>query len=294
MRVLLLATAFMSVLAPPRLHGQVPPRSDATLVFEAASVKPNQSRNCERDGSLAGGRFVMTCATLRELIVFAYPRQDGRLRFETEITGGPSWINADHFDVVAKAPERQGVGIDAGSTGAGAATTADASAIVRIRQMVQALLADRFKLTVHHELRDLAVYELRMDRSDGTLGPQLKRVDVDCASQRGSRPFCGGFRTIGPGHIQAYAVSMSLFAQVLEMPVSRNTLDRTGLQGTFDLELQYIPDRLQLRGPEAPANDPTGVSIFTAVREQLGLKLESTKAPVDVLVIDNAGKPTPD
>jgi len=63
---------------------------------------------------------------------------------------------------------------------------------------------------------------------------------------------------------------------------------------TFDLELQYIPDRLQLRGPEAPANDPTGVSIFTAVREQLGLKLESTKAPVDVLVIDNAGKPTPD
>jgi len=238
-----------------RLHVSVGPAStarsssDATLVFEAASVKPNQSRNCERDGSLAGGRFVMTCAALRELIVFAYPRQDGRLRFETEITGGPSWINADHFDVVAKAPERQDVGIDAGSTGAGAATIADASAIVRIRQMAQALLADRFKLTVHHELRDLAVYELRMDRSDGALGPQLKRVDVDCASQRGSRPFCGGFRTIGPGHIQAYAVSMSLFAQVLEMPVSRNTLDGTGLQGTFDLEL---------------------------------------------LVIDNAGKPTPD
>jgi uncharacterized protein (TIGR03435 family) len=293
-RVLLLTTAFMSVLALPRLHGQAPPRSDATLVFEAASVKPNQSRNCERDGSLAGGRFVMTCAALRELIVFAYPRQDGRLRFETEVTGGPSWINADHFDVVAKAPEGQGVGIDAGNTAVGATPAAELSAIGRIRQMAQALLADRFKVTVHHELRDLAVYELRTDRKDGTPGPQLKKVDVDCVSQRGSGRPCGGFRTIAPGHIVAHAVTMALFAQYLEMPVSRNIFDRSGLQGTFDVELQYTPDRLQLRGPEAPASDPAGVSVFTAVREQLGLKLESTKAPIDVLVIDNAEKPTPD
>ena len=292
MRLLLLTTVFMSVLALPRLHGQAPPRSDATLAFEAASVKPNKSPNCDRDGTLAGGRFVMSCATLHELIVVAYPRQDGRSRFDTEITGGPSWLNADHFDVVAKAPEGQGVGT-AGSN-AGAATAAELSAAGRMRQMVQALLVDRFKFAVHHELRDLAVYELRVDRNDGTLGPQLKKVDVDCVAQRGRGTFCGGFRTLGPGHIVAHGVPMSLLTTFLESPVSRNVLDRTGLQGNFDLELQYMPERLQIRGPAPPATDPNGVSVFTAVREQLGLKLESTKAPVDVLVIDHAEQPTPD
>jgi bla regulator protein blaR1 len=293
MRSLLLATALMSVLALPRVHGQAPQR-DPALVFEAASVKPNQSRNCERDGDLAGGRFAMTCATLRELITFAYPRQDGRLRFEIEIAGGPSWMNADRFDVIGKAPDGLGLGVDAGNTAAGAATSAELTSIRRIRTMAQALLADRFRLAVHNELRDLPVYDLQVDRNDGRLGPQLKKVDVDCVSERGSNVPCGGFTTIAPGHIVAHAVTLPLFAQYLQLPASRTVLDRTGLQGTFDLELQYTPDRLQIRGPETPATDPAGVSVFTAVREQLGLKLESTKAPVDVLVIDKAEKPTRD
>lgn len=207
------------VAAATRLSGQSPPRADATIIFEVASVKPNQSRGCDRDGSLAGGRLVMTCATLRELLVAAYPRQDGRSRFDTELTGGPSWMNADHFDVV---------------------------------------------------------------------------VDVDCVAQRGSGQFCGGFKTSAPGHTIAHGVTMSLLAQVLEMPVSRNVVDHTGLQGRFDVELQYTPDRLQLRGPDVPANDSNGVSVFTTLREQLGLKLEPTKAAVDVLVIDHVEKPTPD
>src|SRR5215470_4550054 len=177
-RPMLLAIAFMSVLTLPRLHGQSPARSDATLVFETASVKPNDSRNGRRDASLAGGRFAMTYSTLHELIVFAFPRPDGRLRSEFEIVGEPSWLNADHFDVVAKPPEGQGVRFDAGNTGAGGTTSADLSAVDRIRMMLQTLLADRFKLTVHHEPRDLAVYELHVDRSDGRLGPQLKRVEV--------------------------------------------------------------------------------------------------------------------
>jgi uncharacterized protein (TIGR03435 family) len=203
-------------------------------------------------------------------------------------------MNAEHFDVVAKPPEGQGLGFDAGNTGGGAATAAAVSGVDRIRAMERALLADRFKLSTHNERRDLDVYELRTDRNDGRFGPQLKKVDVDCASQRGGGPPCGGFRTIGPGHIVGHAVAMSLFVQFLEMPVSRSVFDRTGLQGSFDVELQYTPDRLPLRGPEAPATDANGVSVFTALREQLGLKLESTKAPIDVLVIDRAEKPTPD
>jgi bla regulator protein blaR1 len=294
-RLLLLTTAFMSVLVLPRLYGQAPARSDATLVFEAASVKPNHSRNCDRDGTLAGGRFVMTCSTLRELVVFAYPRQDGRVRSDSEFAGGPSWISADRFDVVANAPAGQGVGVDAANSGAGAATPAVLSAIDRIRQMAQAMLVDRFTLRVHHESRELAVYDLRMDRNDRAPGPQLKKVDVDCVSQpRGRGQLCGGFRTLGPGHIVGGAMTMPLLAQYLEIPVSRNVLDRTGLHGTFDLELQYTPERPQIRGPDTPAVDPTGVSVFTALREQLGLKLESAKTPIDVLVIDKAEKPTPD
>lgn len=286
-RNVVLFVTVAGALCSPRIRAQAPS-------FEAASVKPNQSPTCDRGGSLAGGRFVMTCATLRELIVVAYPGQDGRSRFDTEITGGPSWLNADHFDVIAKAPAGQGVGIDAGKTSAAAATPADVAAIGRIRQMVQPLLADRFRLTVHHELRELAAYELRVDRNDGKLGPQMKKVDADCAAQRGNGRPCGGFRTVSPGHIVGHAVALPVFAQFLEMSVSRNVFDRTGLQGTFDVELQYAPDRLQIRRPEAPPIDPAGVSVFTAVREQLGLKLESAKASVDVLVIDRAEKPTPD
>jgi uncharacterized protein (TIGR03435 family) len=289
MRLLLLTAALISVFALPRLHGQAAP------TFETASVKPNDSRDARRGGSLAGGRFAMTYSTLRELIVFAYPRQNGTPRLEAEITGGPSWINADHFDVVAKAPEGQGVGIDVGNTGAGGATSADLAGIRRIRAMAQTLLVDRFKLAVHNEVRELPAYEVRMDRSDGRLGPQLKKLDVDCTSQRGSGAApCRGFRTIAPGHVVAHAVTMFMFAEFLQMPVSRNVFDRTGLQGTFDMEIQYTPDRQQLRTPDAPAADPAGVSVFTAVREQLGLRLEPTKAPVDVLVIDRAEKPTPD
>jgi uncharacterized protein (TIGR03435 family) len=134
-----------------------------------------------------------------------------------------------------------------------------------------------------------------MDRNDGKLGPQLKKVDVDCVAQRGGGGApCGGFRTMGPGHILGHGVTTSLLALFLEAPVSRRVFDRTALQGTFDVDLQYTPDRLQRAGPGAPATDPAGVSVFTAVREQLGLKLESTKGPVDVLVIDRAEKPTAD
>ena len=240
----------------------------------------------------------MTCSTLRELITLAYPRPNGRLRVEWEITGGPSWMNTDHFDVVAKAPEGSGVGIDVGNSGAGAATPAVLSAIDGIRMMERALLADRFKLTVHDERRDVPVYDLQLDRNDGRLGPQLKKVDVDCAAQRsrgnGSGAPCGGFRTLGPGHIQGHAVPISLLATFLELPVSRSVIESTGLQGNFDVELQYTPDRLQIRNPDAPAADPAGVSVFTALREQLGLKLESTRGSVDVLVIDHVEKPTPD
>lgn len=296
----LLTTVFLAAFALPPLHGQAPSSSAAAPAFEAASVKPNQSRVGEMDASFTGGRFTMTRATLRDLVTMAYQRQDGRLRRESEIAGGPAWMNADRFDVVAKV-EGTGVALDSGNTAAGAVTAAETSGIIRMRMMLRALLADRFKLTSHNELRDLAVYALVLDRNDGKSGPQLKAVDVDCAALRtapapagrgrGDAP-CGGFRMMGPGHGVAHGVPMPMIAQFLEGPAGRNVLDRTGLRGAFDVDLQWTPDPLP-RVNGAPF-DPGGPSIFTAVREQLGLKLESTKAPVDVLVIDRAEPPTPD
>jgi len=224
-------------------------------------------------------------------MIVAFPHADGRARFDTEFAGGPSWINADHFDVIAKIPEGQGIGIDAGNSAV--ATIAETSAIDRVKLMLRALLTERFKLSTHNERRELPVYELHTDRNDGTFGPQLKKVDVDCVSLRGrARPggqLCGGFRTIGPGHFVGGGVTLPLLAQFLETAVSRHVVDRTGQQGTFDVELQYAPG-----GPEAPTNDPTALSVFTAVREQLGLKLESSKGSVDVLVVDHVEKPTAD
>jgi len=216
----------------------------------------------------------MTCATLRELMIVGYPRNEsGRSRSDNEFAGGPSWQTADRFDVIAKVPDGRGTTFDTGATSAGALTASEVSAAVRIRQMLQPLLADRFKLAVHHEMRDLPVYELRMDRNDGKPGPGMKRV--------GGTP--AGFRTLAPGRFTGRAVTLPMLADFLEMSVSRPVIDRSGLQGTFDVEVQY-----------AAPNDATGLSIFTALREQLGLKLESTRAPVDVLVIDHADKPTAD
>jgi len=269
-----LAVVLVAISAGAVLRAQTP-----ALTFEAASVKPNRSVSCDRGGSLAGGRFAMTCSTLRALVTFAYPRQDGSLRFDSDLVGGPSWIDADRFDLVARIPEGRGLGFDAGNTPAAAATPAQLSAIEPIRAMTRSLLEDRFKLAVHDELRDLNVYELRLDRRDARPGPQLKRAEANCVSKQGNP--CAGFKMSGPGHLVSHGVTMSMLAQFLESPTSRRVFDRTGLNGSFDVELQWAP------------SDPNGVSVFTALREQLGLKLESTKAPVDVLVIDRAEKPTP-
>ncbi|HXD73670.1 MAG TPA: TIGR03435 family protein, partial [Vicinamibacterales bacterium] len=206
MRLVSLATALICAAAVAQPHGQT---------FDTASVKPNQSATCDRDGTLAGGRFAMTCSTLRELVTFAYPRQSGRLRGDTEITGGPSWINADHFDVIGKIPEGKGLGFDAGNTGSASVTSAQLSAIDQVRAMVRAVLVDRFKLAVRHETRELPAYELQMDKADGRLGPRLEKVDADCAGRPASGHLCGGFRTMAPGHIVGGAVPMSLLAQFL-------------------------------------------------------------------------------
>jgi len=235
--------------------------------------------------------------TLRMLIRNAYQLQD------FQISGGPSWIGSDHFDVVAK--------MDNGDVRDPlSAERQDPTRPTRLQLMIRALLTERFQLAVHTETKELPVYALVLARNDGRLGPELRRSDTDCAalvgSARGregvpppSQASGGNLQCgirVGPGTLSVGGASLSQLANSLSMFTGRVVLDRTGLTGTFDANLTWTPDQMPQRPPGAPELpiDPNGPSLFTAVREQLGLKLDSQKGPVEILVIDRAEHPTQD
>jgi uncharacterized protein (TIGR03435 family) len=264
------------------------------IAFEVASVKQNKSTSGRFSMSAQpGGRFSASNVTLEQFIRVAYQLQDYQL------SGGPSWLGSDRFDVEAKA------GVDI----ADAFTSERRPGPSALHLMLRALMADRFKLAVHTESRELPVYALVVARSDGRLGPNLVRSTVDCAvvsaaDGRGNTPPPDSRAPIGPcnfggrpGTFAARTTTMFQFANGLATFVNRTVLDRTGLTGNFDLDLTWTPDQLPQRAPgatDASPVDPNGPSIFTAVQEQLGLKLQATTGPVDVLVIDHVEHPTAD
>jgi uncharacterized protein (TIGR03435 family) len=278
-----------------RVHAQAPSASDGAT-FEVASVKANKSGDTRIGiGFAPGGRFRATNVPLRELIAAAYGTPQPLAAFQ--VSGGPKWIESDHFDVVAKmAGDPQ-----PGPNGPPAA----------IFPMMRNLLADRFHLVVHHETMDSQVYALVLARPEGKLGPQLHTATTDCAALMAAARARGGAPPVPPapgermpcgtrmfpGNLSGGAMSMAQLANVLARFVNRTVIDRTGLAGNYDLDLQWTPDQLpQGRGDAAgaPPVDPNGPSIFTAVQEQLGLKLDPARAPVDVLVIDRVERPTED
>jgi uncharacterized protein (TIGR03435 family) len=234
--------------------------------------------------SPGGGRLTVTNFPLDRVIRWAYRLQGFQLV-------GAGWTSSDRFDIIAKAEdnpppdERQ------------------------LQLMMRTLLADRFKLTVHSETRELPIYALALA---GKLGANVRPSTMDCAAveaavrtggappapRAGERPLCGININGNGGNLIAGGVTMSQVALNLSSVVGRTVVDRTALNGAFDLDLHWMPDQLpqqRIGTPEVPPIiDPNGASIFTALQEQLGLKLESTKGPVDVLVIDHVEQPTPD
>jgi uncharacterized protein (TIGR03435 family) len=263
--------------------------------FEAASVKPNKSG--ELGGFVRrqpGGRFTVTNMALRPLITFAYQLQS------MQLIGGPSWVSDDRFDIVAKM-EGDPPAVMAGS------------GPDQMQLALRTLLADRFNLSVHRETRDMDVYALVMARPGGKPGPALKPSTQDCSPQafqarRGSPPpgppapnadvFCG--MRGSPGRLQLGGLPLSQLANGLQGLAGRIVIERTGLSGNWDAEVTFAPEGRggPPGGPPPDVNlppiDPNAPNIFTALQEQLGLKLESTKAPIDVLVIDRVEQPTPD
>ncbi len=276
---LLGAVGIVAVIGGIAVVAAQTPQSPA---FDAASVKTHQSDD-QRTMMVAepGGRFVATNIPLLLFIRTAYRLQDD------QIVGGPGWLNSERFDIVAKA--------DAGAT------------VLQLPSMMQALLVDRFKMAVHHETRELPIYALVLARGDGTLGAQLRRNDCDPSRDNPPGPPdpthqrpCGSISN-GVGRLTIRAIPIGQILQFLSSSVNRVVLDRTGLAGNFDLDLQWTPDLPQGpsggRPPGEPplvngqSVDPIGPSIFTALQEQLGLRLQSTTGPVDVIVIDTSNSP---
>jgi uncharacterized protein (TIGR03435 family) len=254
--------------------------------FEVASIKPNNSSDLGGQfGVRPDGQLIVRNNSLRNIIRNAYQLQN------YQMVGGPPWLDNDRFDITAKTPGGQEVSFPA------------------MAAMVQALLAERFKLVVHRETRELPIYALVLARPGSKPGPQVHVTTMDCsvldAARRGggpppvfpagSRGFCGTRTT--PGRLTASAILMSDLARNLSNAAGRMTVDKTGLTDRFDLDLEWTPDQLPPEGtlpPGVPRAPVDGPSLFTAVQEQLGLKLDSQRGPVDVLVIDSAERPTPD
>ena len=247
-------------------------------------------------GLQPGGRFTATGVSLRELIRFGYGVQ------MSQIEGGPDWIDTTRFDVLAKAPE-------------GANTTpAGPGEVGPINLMLRDLLATRFKLVVERPLKDSPVYELVMARTDRKLGPNLEISKIDCAAQlsarRGGGPppslpqpgepmECG--MMMAPNRLQAGGTKITQLAQILSQRVARIVIDKTGLTGSYNFTLEFTPEQGVGGGPfDGPPGapplpfDPNAPSIFTALQEQLGLKLESRRAPIEMLSIKSVDMPTPD
>lgn len=233
--------------------------SSPRLVFEVATVKPNKSVDSRESISVtAGGNFVAT-ATLKNLIERAYGLRD------FQIAGGPKWINSVKYDVVAKSDEL---------TDPATLTPSEQDAfIARQAERLQSLLGDRFHLRVHPATKIVPVYALVVAKG----GPKLQAPNAAEAHR---------LYTEGPGKLACFSATMSELADELpDVGVERNVIDKTGINGNFDFMLHWAPE-------DAPNANDSGGSIFTALQEQLGLKLISEKAPVKLLIIDTVEQPS--
>ena len=239
--------------------------------FDVASLKRNMSPSeMGGGGPRPGGRYRLTNLTARSMISIAWGIPVNR------VLGGPGWTSVDRYDLDATMNEQS--------------TPEEATAMLRT------LLRDRFGLVARIEKRDLPVYFLTQAPAGG-IGPNLERATFDCSklasrgeeaaaaiAARPGRMLCG--LAVNDGTFDGGAVTMGTISQVLTPQTGRPVIDRTGLTGMYNVLLKWRPSL----SPDAPPGD--AVSIFTAVQEQLGLRLESGTAPLDVVVVERIKRPT--
>ncbi len=254
-------------------------QAGAQTKFDVASIKPvsdlSPGVGTGKVRLLPGGRAIGDEVLVRYLIQTAYGLRSYQL------LGGPAWIDSDHYQIDGKSegnPTQQ-----------------------QLLIMLQSLLEEEFKLVAHREKRDLPVYELAVSKS----GMKFRPKEQACADSepvpyqgpgRGAPLSCGRIQVglgRGGGVINGLNIPMSELVRVLSNVLGKTVIDRTNVTGTFDVHFSFAPDQA-LSGITLPPNvapDPNMVTIFTAIEQQLGLKLTSTKGPVEVLVIDSIQKP---
>jgi uncharacterized protein (TIGR03435 family) len=220
--------------------------------LEVASVKPSGNSTAESNVDSVRGRLTATDITVKELICLAYSVKD------YQIARAPRWIDNERFHIEAKS------------------TSGQSNSLGDAKSLVRELLADRFQLTTHRESKELPVYRLVVARG----GPKLPPHNDTGTRTRG-----------GCGRLVGRRVTADVIATILSGQLERGVLNRTGLAGEYDILIDFIPDSGPCR--VMPNGDPTGLpSLYTALQEQLGLKLESANGPVEILVIDRVERPS--
>ena len=269
--LLLLAACLLALAAPAALAQTAPPTAsqatDSTAklpAFDVISIRPNNNSTQMNGGNFSrrvGVRttpdgFSASSLDLKSLIAIAYGVKPD------QVSGGPGWIDSNRYDIEAKVVAANGA-------------TPQPLTREQSNLMLRSLLADRFKLAVHNETKEAPIYELIVAKN----GPKLQPAKPD-------EPSKSSMSMGSSEQLTATAIQISSLITQLSYQLHSPIIDKTGLTGTYDITLQWAPDQ----GAASP--DSPGPSIFTAVQEQLGLKLVPSKGPVDTLVVDHVEPPT--
>ena len=277
--------AFGQATPPPMLKPGPPQVADPSITpptYDVVSIKPNKSASGGIRIMNSPDGFSGTNMPLESLIGSAYGIR------EDLISGLPGWGDAAHYDITAKV------------------AAADVPTLPKLTRdqrnaMLKPLLADRFKLQAHEETKSLPVYELVLAKGGSKLHQAVAGDTYANAPKVNGNSPRAGMLMMSPGQINGMAIPISTLINILSRQLQRTILDKTGLAGRYDITLQWTPDPSEGMGfpggpgaPPPPSDSAGGPSIFTAMEEQLGLRLNSTKGPVQTLVIDHIDPPTED
>jgi uncharacterized protein (TIGR03435 family) len=291
-RLLLAGLAVATVLSPIVFGFVDAPHLSAALVqdagaspafaFEVATIKPGDAvSDARRSMMMSLGKFKTHNMPLRDVIMFAYDAKS-----TSQLSGYPDWVGSAVYDIDAKEDE---------TTTAVLEKLPMDERVRQVRLMVQALLAERFQLKVSHRIKEIPVYALVIAKG----GPKLKQSTAPPMSNAtpaaGERPRGGGFLNAGPGELRSDGATLDFFASgpLSRVPETdgRAVINKTGLTGSYDFTLKWTPESTGPAG-SAPATDNSAPGLFTALQEQLGLKLVSQKGSVETLVVESIDRPT--
>ncbi|HEY5380699.1 MAG TPA: TIGR03435 family protein [Acidobacteriaceae bacterium] len=255
----------LATSAPGRMAINLQDTADKPVTFDVTSIKPSRLGNGDALWRTTPDGFSTSGTTVQALILGAYD-----LKRPEQIVGLPAWASTEKFDIEAK--------VDADTT----VSLQRMSSEERRKQQelrMQSMLADRFGLKIHHESKLLSVYDLIVAK--GGIKMKASPADAHASLQMGRGQFFGR------------GVPIDSLVFTLSNEVGRDVVDKTNLTGKYQIDLKWVPDELQEQ-PQPKAGSDLGLSIFTALKEQLGLKLEPAKGPVGVVVVDRIERPADD